>query len=120
MNRRNVLAMFVFGYFVCLCGCQQECVTKKDDFSFPIIVSSHSDRVCHDNGTLDVRANGRACLLAHWNNNRTYDANGELIRYDDQSGIWPFYKVIASKNENRERSSGTILLFFQFENEKHL
>ena len=120
MDGRKILLIVVLGCLVCFCGCQQECVTKKDNVSFPIIISSQTDQVCNDDGTLDVRSNGSACLLAHWNNNRTYDANGVLVKYDDASGIWPFYDISATKTENRKRSSGTILLFFNFNNEKHM
>lgn len=120
MDGKIALSMVVLSSLVCFCGCQRECVTKKDDFRFPIIISSSTDQVCNDDGTLDVRANGGACILAHWNNNRTYDANGELVKYDDRSGIWPFYNISATKTENSKKSSGTILLFYNFNNEKKL
>jgi hypothetical protein len=120
MDGRKILLMVVSGCLVCFCGCQQECVTKKDEVSFPIVISSQTDRVCNDNGTLDVHKKGRACILAHWDNDRTYDANGELVKYDDRSGIWPLYDISAAKTGSSERSSGTILLFFKFDNEKRM
>lgn len=120
MDGRKVLLTVALGCLMGFCGCQRECVTKSDSFSFPIIVSSQTDRVCHDDGTLDVREKGGACILASWDNDRTYDANGELIRYNDRGGIWPFYNIRASKTETRKKSSGTILLFFSFDNEKDI
>ncbi|MHC4952141.1 MAG: hypothetical protein ACYTEU_14350, partial [Planctomycetota bacterium] len=51
MDGRKVLLMLVSGFLVCFCGCQRECVTKKDDFRFPIIISSSTDQVCNDDGT---------------------------------------------------------------------
>jgi hypothetical protein len=120
MDGRNVLLMVVLGCLVCFSGCQRECITKSDSFSFPIIVSSNTNRVCHENGTLDVRENGGACIFASWNNDRTYDANGKLIRCNDRSSIWPLYDIHVSKNGNTKRSNGTIALFFHFDNEKHV
>ncbi|MEN8127184.1 MAG: hypothetical protein ABFR90_05175 [Planctomycetota bacterium] len=114
MNSGKILLMVTSGCLVCFCGCQQECVTKKDSIHFPIIISAETDRVCNGDGTLNVREKGGACILSHWKNDRTYDANGVLVRYDDQSGIWPFYNVHAVKTESNKRSSGTILLFFSF------
>lgn len=113
---KTALMMITIAAFF-LGGCQRECVTKKDSIHFPIIISSHTDRTCNENGTLDVRENGSACILAHWANNRTYDANGVLVKYDDRSGIWPFYHVHSVKTENRKSSNGTICLFLNFENE---
>jgi hypothetical protein len=120
MDGRKVSLMVILVSLVCFTGCQRECVTKSDSFSFPIIVSSETDRVCHDDGTLNVREKGGACILASWDNDRTYNADGELIRYNDRSGIWPFYSIRASKTESRKKSSGTILLFYSFDNEKHI
>jgi hypothetical protein len=120
MYKSEVLLMAVLGCLVCLSGCRQECVTREDNVSFPIILSSQTNRVCKDNGTLNIRENGSACILANWNNDRTYDANGTLVQYDDRNGIWPFYSINATKTGNSERSDVTILLFLNFTNEKHL
>lgn len=118
MVGRKVLLMVVLVCIVCLCGCQNKCVTKTDKVYFPIIVSAKTDRVCHDDGTLDVHKKGRVCILSYWDNNRTYDADGVLVKSDDKSGFWPLYHANSSKTENRKTSSGQILLFFKYNNER--
>ena len=120
MDSKKILqAVVILGCLMYFCGCRQECVTKKSDIRFPIIISSQSDRICNGDGTLDVRENGSALILATWNNKRTYGADGILVEYDDQSSIWPFYDIMASKTEKgRKSAGGTIALFFHFNNEE--
>jgi len=120
MYKSGIMLMAVLSCMINFCGCRQECVTKNDSVQIPIILSSTSNRECYDNGTLNVREDGKACILAYWDNNRTYDANSVLVQYDDHSGIWPFYDISAAKTENSEKSTATILLLFHFDGEKHL
>jgi len=120
MGSGKVLLIIGLGCLICICGCQRQCVTKKDSVHFPIIISSNTDQVCSEDGMLNVHSIGSACILSHWNNNRTYDPDGNLIQYNDQNGIWPFYNIRSDKTETGKSSSGTILLFFHFNNEKEI
>jgi len=98
-------------------GCEQQCVTKSDNVDLLFVWNSNYDSTCNPDGTLEVKESGDACIVASWDSDRTYDANGTLIRYDDHSSIWPAYDISSSKNEQGTRSSGEILLFFHFDTE---
>lgn len=99
-------------------GCQRPCVTKSDYVNlFPIGWSSY-DSTCNADGTLNVKEKGRAVIIANWQTDRTYGADGSLQSFNDYSEIWPFYDITASKQGLIEESNGRILLIFKFNTSK--
>jgi hypothetical protein len=66
---------------------------------------------------MEVRNSGKACILAKWENDRKYDADGSLVRRDDQSRIWPLYDISTLKDERGIEKDGRILLLFKFHTE---
>jgi len=86
---------------------------------WPVLDAEKSEGVNED-GSRWIKENGDALLVAHWNNHRTYDKDGLLIKCDDYSEIWPLFEARNQVNNGSKNASGRILLFFKYGNSEDI